>query len=239
MTSSNRNPQRNSGEILDSSFRRASFESMSPLAMESGHDNESNTSRNQRNTSDIPLLELYNSNKSNTREDHQRGTSEIPLQDMYLAPPSSVSNFSFLSALNLAREKKKWLLVNIQSANLPACGILNRDIWRHPDIADIVSQSFILLQLNYDDERADGYFERYYGALVPDEGEGIESGSNRKTMQLPHISLLDPVSGHRWKVWDGPGLPDKDLFLADMCEYEMVGEGEWCEWGTGVIREMD
>lgn len=204
-------------EILPSAFHRSSFESMSPLALKS-----------------------VNYDKSKTHQHHyQRDTSEIPLQDLYSAPPSSISTFSFHSAMNLAREKKKWLLINIQSSTVPACGVLNREFWRHIDIADIVRQSFLFLQLDLNDERVKPYLGIYYG-VVDLDGEGEEmgcAGNNRKVVRLPHIALLDPVSGHRWKVWDGPGLPDKDLFLADLCEFEMVGEGGWCEWGKGVIRE--
>lgn len=125
---------------------------------------------------------------------------------------------------------------------MPECEILNQEIWGDPDIAEIVSQSFVFLQFNHNDERAEAYFGKYYGVLYLDEGsEGmLYAGNNRKIiMQLPHIALLDPVSGYRWKVWEGPGLPDKDWFLADMSEFEMVGEGNWCEWGKGVIRERD
>ena len=242
MMSNTSNPQHPSEEILHSSFHRSLSESMSPMVIKSDHYNKSKTHHHQRDTSEIPLQDLYNSNKSKThRHHHHRDTSEIPLQNMYLAPPSLVSKFSFLSALNLAREKKKWFLINIQSATVPACGILNREIWRHPDIANIVSQSFIFLQLNHNDERAEAYFGKYYGVLdVDEESEGMLcAGNHRKIIQLPHIALLDPVSGHRWKVWDGPGLPDKDRFLADLSEYEMVGEGGWCEWDKGVIRERN
>lgn len=97
------------------------------------------------------------------------------------------------------------------------------------------------MQLDQNDERAKTYFEIYYDVFdLDEEGEGtVCAGNNRKFIKLPHIALLDPHLGHRWKVWDVPGLPDKDLFLADLCEYEMAGEGGWCEWGKGVIRERD
>lgn len=106
------------------------------------------------------------------------------------------------------------------------------------------------MQLDHNDERADAYLEKYYGDFDLDEeeeedkkeGEGMEcaaQGKNHTFIQLPHIALLDPISGERWKVWNGPGVPDKDLFLADLSEYEMVGEGGWCEWGKGVIGGMD
>lgn len=129
---------------------------------------------------------------------------------------------------------------------MPVCRILNREIWRNPEIADIVGQSFIFLQLNHNDKRADAYFRKFYDSILAldEKGEGIVlngagGSNNRKFIQVPHIALLDPVLEHRWEVWNGPSLPDKDRFLADLSEYEMVGEGGWCEWGKGVIREKD
>ena len=244
MTPNTGNPQAPSEWILHSSFHRSSFESMSPLAMKSDHYNEGKTHRHQRDESEIPLQVRYNKNKTKTHHlHHQRNTSDISLKDMYLSP-TSLSKFSFRSALNLAREKRKWLLINLQSATVPACAILNREIWHHPDIADIVSQSFVFLQLDHNDERADAYRERYYGGfdLDVEDGEEMEcaaQGNNHTFIQLPHIALLDPMSGQRWKVWNGPGVPDKDLLLADLSEYEMVGEGGWCDWGKGVIGGMD
>ena len=219
------------------------------MAMNSNHYNASESHHHQGDTSQIQPQDIYNDNRSipyrhhhHYHPYHQRDTPGILLQDMYLAPPLQVSKFSFLSALNLAREKKKWLLINIQSATVPECGVLNQEIWGDPDIADIVSQSFVFLQLNHNDERAEAYFGKYYGFLYLEENsEGsLCAGNDGKiAIQLPHIALLDPVSGHRWKIWEGPGLPDKDRFLADMSEYEMVGEGDWCERGKGVIRESD
>lgn len=225
-------------EVSPSEFRRSSFESRSPLTIKSDYYSKSNT-HHQRDTLEIPLENQYHSNNGNQSRCHQFHSPKI--QDPYLASLSSISELSFISAMNLARQKKKWLLINIQSVTNPACDVLNREIWRHPDIADIVSQSFLFLQLDQKDARVGSYLGTYYGAFdIDEEGEKVVCASNnRKFPLLPHIALVDPISGHRWEVWDGPGLPDKDLFLADLCEYEMVGEGGWCEWGKGVIRERD
>lgn len=249
MTSSSNNLQRPKEEILDSPFHQRSFDNNPPMAMNYNHYNTSETHHYQSYTSQFQRQDLYNGNRSipyrhhhHHHPHHQLDTPRIPLQDIYTAPPLQVSKFSFLAALNLAREKKKWLLINIQAATVPECGILNQEIWGDPDIADIISQSFVFLQLNHNDVRAEAYFGKYYGFLyVEEDSAGIlYAGNNRETIiQLPHIALLDPVSGYRWKVWEGPGLPDKERFLADMSEYEMVGEGDWCERGKGVIRESD
>lgn len=250
MASSTNDLQRPMGEILHSSLHRPPFESTNPMAMNCDHYNMSETHDHQGDTSQIQRQHIYNINRSlpyphhhpQYHPHHQGDTPQITLQNMYPAPPLQVSKFSFLSALSFARTKKKWLLINIQSATVPECGILNQEIWGDPDIADIVSQSFVFLQLNWNDQRAETYFGTYYGFLYPyEKSEGILGSHNnpRALIKLPHIALLDPVSEYRYKIWEGLSLPDKDRFLADMSEFEMVGEGDWCPRGKGVIREDD
>ena len=157
MRSNTRNTQNPSKEILASTFHRFFFESMSPLAMKYDHCNNISTHRRRRHTSKIPLQDLYYSKKSEECRQTQRDKSEISLQDLYLAPHLPISKFSFYTALSLAREKKKWLLIYIQSTTVPICRILNRELWHHPDIADTMSRSFLFLQLNHNDERAKAY----------------------------------------------------------------------------------
>ena len=77
------------------------------------------------------------------------------------------------------------------------------------------------MHLNHNDERAKAYIGKYYGVLALDESrEGILYAGNN--IELPHIALLHPFSGRRWKVWERPGLPDKNVFLADLREYERL-----------------
>lgn len=172
---------------------------MSPLAMKYDHCRNSSTNRGRRHTSEIPLQDLYYSKKSEECRQNQRDKSEIPLQDLYLAPHSPISIFSFDTALRLACEKKRWLLIYIQSATMPTCRIINRELWHHSDITDIVSRSFLFLHLNLNDKRAKAYIRKYYGILALDEGrEGMLYAGNN--IKLLHIALLHLFSRRRWNV---------------------------------------
>lgn len=125
---------------------------------------------------------------------NQRDKSGIPLQDLYLAPHLPISKFSFYSALRLARKKKKWLLIYIQSATMPTCRVLNRELWHHPEITDIVSRNFLFLPLNHNDERAKAYIGECYGDLALDEGrEGRLYARNN--IELPHICTVASLFG--------------------------------------------
>ena len=95
MRSNTRNTQTRWKEILASTFHRAFFESMSPLAMKYNHCNNISTHRRRRHTSKIPLQDLYYSQKSEECRQTQHDKSEISLQDLYLAPHLPISKFSF------------------------------------------------------------------------------------------------------------------------------------------------
>lgn len=105
------NRQHQLEEILPSESHRSSFLSMSPLAIKSDYYGKSKTHHRQHDTLEIPLQEnLYHSDDGNKGHFHQLPSLKIyASQDPNLAPPSSISRFSFQSAMNLAREKKKWL----------------------------------------------------------------------------------------------------------------------------------
>lgn len=150
MTPSTNDLQRPTGEILHSPSHRPPFDSNPPVAGNSDLYNMGVTHHYQRDTSQIQRQDLYNVNRGppyrchHHYHEHLQGkTLEIPLEDMYSVTLLQVSQFSFISALKLAGEREKWLLVNIQSSTVPECGTLNQEIWDDPDIAEISSQSFV------------------------------------------------------------------------------------------------
>lgn len=129
------------------------------MAIKSESYDDVETDQNQRDDSEIPPQVFSNRKKTKTG---------IPPKD-----PSSISlsKHSFRNAMNLAREENKWLIINLQSATVPACEVLNREIWRHPEVAAIISQSFLLFQLDHNDDRADVYLEKYCSRFDLDPGE--------------------------------------------------------------------
>merc|ERR1740138_2055045 len=102
------------------------------------------------------------------------------------APPSYNEPMTYYQTVEKAKEMGKWLLVNIQQAEVFASHTLNRDVWSHDTIKEIVEGSFLFWQR--DDKSTEGaQFCQYY-----------QCGH-----QLPHICVIDPRTGRRVKSWDG------------------------------------
>lgn len=102
------------------------------------------------------------------------------------APPSYNEPGPFYDTIAKAAAEKKWVLVNIQQAEVFASHTLNRDVWRDETIQDTVEGSFLFWQR--DDKSTEGeQFCQYY-----------QCGH-----QLPHICVVDPRTKRRVKCWDG------------------------------------
>lgn len=105
------------------------------------------------------------------------------LSNMF-APPTHLMHAEggFQGARALAKQSKKWLLVNIQSDTDFACHALNRDVWRDELVINLVQEGFVFWQAL--DQTSDGmtYCQRY----------GVHG--------FPHIAILDPRTGRlMWK----------------------------------------
>mmetsp|Transcript_127435 Transcript_127435/g.354756 ORF Transcript_127435/g.354756 Transcript_127435/m.354756 type:complete len:450 (-) Transcript_127435:204-1553(-) len=102
------------------------------------------------------------------------------------APPSYNEADAYYAVIEKAKSEGKWVLVNIQQAEVFASHTLNRDVWSDDTIRDVVQGSFLFWQR--DDKSTEGdQFCQYY-----------QCGH-----QLPHICIIDPRTGRRVKAWDG------------------------------------
>lgn len=102
------------------------------------------------------------------------------------AAPEMNSKGTFYGVIEQAKKEEKWILVNIQQAEVFASHQLNRDVWSDDTIKDIVGGSFLFWQR--DDKSTEGeQFCRYYHC----------------GHQLPHICIIDPRTGRQVKKWDG------------------------------------
>lgn len=91
-----------------------------------------------------------------------------------------------------AKDEGKWILVNIQQAEMFASHRLNRDVWSDEIIKDMVTDSFLFWQR--DDKAVEGnQFCKHY---------------NIGGQQLPHICVVDPRTGRSVKSWDGQKWKD-------------------------------
>lgn len=54
---------------------------------------------------------------------------------------------NFEEARDTAKEKNKWLMINVQNPTEFSCQVMNRDLWSDGIVKDIVKESFIFLQV--------------------------------------------------------------------------------------------
>eukprot|EP00927_Polykrikos_kofoidii_P024615 TRINITY_DN22353_c0_g1_i1.p1 TRINITY_DN22353_c0_g1~~TRINITY_DN22353_c0_g1_i1.p1 ORF type:complete len:442 (-),score=101.76 TRINITY_DN22353_c0_g1_i1:96-1421(-) len=102
------------------------------------------------------------------------------------APPHYNEQRPYYEMIEKAKVESKWVLVNVQQAEVFASHQLNRDVWSHATIEEIVLGSFIFWQR--DDKST----------------EGVQFCSLHQCgHQLPHICVIDPRTGRRVKAWDG------------------------------------
>jgi len=55
--------------------------------------------------------------------------------------------FYVKQAKNQAISGKKWLLINVQNVEEFSCQALNRDVWNHQMVRDLVAENFVFWQV--------------------------------------------------------------------------------------------
>lgn len=114
------------------------------------------------------------------------GAAQGQAINQLFAPPEYVERSTYYKTIEKAKAEGKWILVNIQQAEVFASHTLNRDVWNDETIKDVVQGSFIFWQR--DDKSAEGeQFCQYH-----------QCGH-----QLPHICVIDARTGRKVKSWDG------------------------------------
>lgn len=130
-------------------------------------------------------------------------TKEQKLAMLFRPPFDMMAKVDLQGAKVRARENKKWILINIQAVDIFQCQALNRDLWSNKDVKQLVKKHFVFIQYQYDSQNALPYLQ-FYGLTSKDE--------------LPHIAILDPMTGERVKQWsrDVPSVTD---FIDDINEF--------------------
>lgn len=99
--------------------------------------------------------------------------------------------------------KMKWIMVNIQDNGIFQCQALNRDVWSSRRVRRLIKHNFIFLQYQYESRLAEQYLN-YYNLHDKD--------------LLPHIAILDPMTGERMKQWNNY-LPTEEQFLQEINQF--------------------
>lgn len=111
--------------------------------------------------------------------------AEGRLSSMFEPPREIIFSGGFEDAKQDAQERKRWLVVNIQSPSNFDSHRLNRDTWRDGAIKALVEAYFVLFQ-TYD---------------VAEQGQ--EMMAYYDVAELPVILVVDPVTGAPMRRWYG------------------------------------
>ncbi|MFH4982510.1 hypothetical protein AB6A40_009219 [Gnathostoma spinigerum] len=105
------------------------------------------------------------------------------LQSLFRPPFELLFRGDWESARAEARRRGEWLLVNIQNAQEFACQALNRDVWSHASVRELITSNFLLWQV-YSDSPDGNRISNYYN---------IHS--------YPAVFIIDPRTGeHLTKI---------------------------------------
>lgn len=123
-------------------------------------------------------------------------SKETKLALMFKPPFDIMAKLDLDGAKLKAREKKKWIMINIQASDIFQCQMLNRDLWSDRSLKSFIKRNFVFLQYQYDSRSASTYIQRY----------GL-----RNKEDCPHIAILDPMTGERLRQWNREVIPVDDF----------------------------
>eukprot|EP00339_Tiarina_fusa_P009303 CAMPEP_0117003034 /NCGR_PEP_ID=MMETSP0472-20121206/4485_1 /TAXON_ID=693140 ORGANISM="Tiarina fusus, Strain LIS" /NCGR_SAMPLE_ID=MMETSP0472 /ASSEMBLY_ACC=CAM_ASM_000603 /LENGTH=466 /DNA_ID=CAMNT_0004703541 /DNA_START=181 /DNA_END=1577 /DNA_ORIENTATION=- len=130
-------------------------------------------------------------------QDQKPKSNLARLADMF-APPENLiyKEGGFDGARTMAKDNKRWLLVNIQRDSEFSSHALNRDVWRDELVENLVREGFIFWQAMDVSPEGQVYCQRYH---VGD---------------YPHIGIIDPRT--RRLMWKKEGWTQENPMTAEL-----------------------
>ncbi|KAL7508698.1 hypothetical protein ACHAXN_005806 [Cyclotella atomus] len=124
-------------------------------------------------------------------------TNAAPSLSTMFSPPTHLMHRGggFQGARNVAKDARRWLLVNVQSDGDFACHALNRDVWRDELVENLVREGFIFWQVMSTNPEGQTYITRY------------------KVAGYPHLAIIDPRTGSL--LWKKEGWTQVDPLTAE------------------------
>lgn len=121
--------------------------------------------------------ELINNHISGKAPPSTKTSAPSRLSELFRPPVDITFCGSFQAARDYAKEKNKWLIINVQDMSDFNCQVLNRDIWSSDKLRAIIKKYFIFWQVAIDN--TDGHrFQVFYGIQV-----------------FPYVGIIDPRTG--------------------------------------------
>ncbi|ESW96162.1 hypothetical protein KL918_000110 [Ogataea parapolymorpha] len=138
-------------------------------------------------------------NRRARRRREFRTSTQRRLANIFRPPWDIIQKLDLDGAKVVARQEKKWILVNIQDMTDFRCQCLNRDFWSNTEIKEIVRENFIFLQYHHDSPNGEYYINMY------------------PFSEYPHIAILDPMTGERLKMWSG--VPNFHVWVEQVVDF--------------------
>jgi hypothetical protein len=136
----------------------------------------------------------------------EQSSKAARLAELFRPPFELMNQIPWDDARDKGKEEGKWILVNVQDPSIFDCQQLNRDIWKHDGIKEVVKENFVFMQYSKDDPRGNQYIQYYFPLKDSDAA-------------YPHIAIVDPRTGEQVKVWSGPPVPNPTDFLMQLVEF--------------------
>lgn len=136
----------------------------------------------------------------------EQSSKAARLAELFRPPFELMNQIPWDTARDKGKEEGKWILVNVQDPSIFDCQQLNRDIWKHEGIRELVKENFVFMQYSKDDPRGSQYIQYYFHAKDSDDA-------------YPHIAIVDPRTGEQVKTWSGPPVPVAGEFLMQLVEF--------------------
>jgi len=155
-------------------FRREAEEQQ--RAMLSG---ESSMGGDDSSSSSSPSSSNFSSSSSTGAFGNKSSKKLKTLEELFRPPVDLLYPGTFIGAREEGKAGNLWLLINIQNHKEFACQCLNRDIWSHSTIRDLVKRHFVFWQVYHDST------------------EGVKYEQFYPIGQYPYIAILDPRTGER------------------------------------------
>eukprot|EP00980_Cylindrotheca_fusiformis_P011906 scaffold2830_cov131-Cylindrotheca_fusiformis.AAC.27 len=117
------------------------------------------------------------------------------LEDMFAAPEHLIfKEGGFEGARSMAKDSKRWLLVNLQRNSEFSSHALNRDVWRDELVENLIREGFIFWQAMDISTEGKTYAQRYH------------------VHDFPHIAIIDPRT--RRLMWKKEGWTQENPMTA-------------------------
>lgn len=118
---------------------------------------------------------------------------------LYMPPLDILFRGTFDEARERAQSINKWLLVNVQNSQEFSCAILNRDVWSHQAVKEIMREHFIFWQIQHDTFQGRRYMQFY------------------NVKHFPYVAIVDPRTGEQMRAW--PQTIDHNSFCDSVIEF--------------------